>query len=224
MKNAMTWLPAQGVKSGLVTLGFVCISVIGTLFFVIRFSMSLNPTLLVILAFGINTVVGAGWVVAMMRLLGEVGRETVWLGSLRWGASIIVAMLALGAVNQLAHYLYDWRYPYDPVVVGAMFAVSFSIAVGLVSLANVRGLLGHLGRQEEKQQVGERAGLAAGVVFALAVLVLHLWGWKVGAPPGVAFKMSKVVAIAGALAAFAGGYVLGWSTKKKTDKFDAERV
>lgn len=224
MKNTMTRLSAQGVKLGLVTLGFVSASVIGTLLFVIRLAVSLNPNLMVIIIFGINTVLGAGWVAAMMRLLGGAGRKTVWLGGLRWGLSITVASIALGAVNQLAHYLYDWRYPYDPVVVEAMFAVSFSATVGLVALANVRGLLGHIGWQEQKRMVGVRAGLAAGVIFAVGVLVLHLLGWKVGAPPGVALKMSKVVAISGALAAFAGGYVLGWSSEKGADKLEEEPV
>ncbi len=223
MKNARAWVSAQGVKFGFVTVGFGCASILATLVFVIRFSSGLDIEQMVLIALGINTLIGAGWAAVMLWLLGGLERRGVLWGGLRWGASIIAAAVALGAVNQLAHYLYDWRYPYDAVVVEIMFAGSFTIAVGLVALANVRGLLGHFGWQEQKRGAGRRAGLFAGAVFAVAVLGLHLLGWKVGAPPGVAFKMSKVVMISGALAAFAGGYVLGWSVEKKPKQLEEER-
>ncbi|TAK11207.1 MAG: hypothetical protein EPO32_12510 [Anaerolineae bacterium] len=212
------------VRVAVVTLLLMGGSAALALAFVVRMSGRVDPNLAVMAVFAISAVGGAAWAAAVKRLVNADGDRVYILGGFRWGASVVLAGIILLGVNQLAHYLYDWRNPYNPIVVELMFAGAFSLVTGLVALANVRGLLQQLGLLEMKRAAGARAGLAAGLAFAAGVLVLHVLGWQVGAGQAVAFKMTKVVSISGALAAFAAGSVLGWFVVNQRGRSEEEAV
>lgn len=212
------------LRVALITLLLIGGSAALALNFFVRMAARLDPNLVLMAGFAISAAGGAVWAAVVKRLVNAEGDRVYLLGGVRWGASVVLAGIILLGVNQLAHYLYDWRNPYNPVVVELMFAGSFSLVTGLVALGNIRGLLEQLGLREMKRAAGARAGLAAGLAFAAGVLVLHVLGWQVGAGGAVAFKMSKVVSISGALAAFAAGTVLGWFVENHAEPLVEENV
>jgi hypothetical protein len=214
----------MAVRAALVTLLLMGGSAALALAFFVCMSSRVDPNLAVMAVFGISAVGGAAWAAAVKRLVNAEGDRVHILGGVRWGASVVLAGVVLLGVNQLAHYLYDWRNPYDPVVVELMFAGSFSLVTGLAALANVRGLLEQLGMRDLNRRAGARAGLAAGLAFAAGVLILHAAGWQVGGGQAVAFKMTKVVSVSGALAAFAAGYALGRLVEHRAEPLVEESV
>lgn len=206
---------AAFVRSGLSAL--VCLAGGVPLVFGLAFALSQLPGHIALLespllGLGLFVGVSAGggwlWGRSLERLGGQARPSRLaWVVAIGFPAISIAAALALGRLE--AYFLEDGGAGDTPVFV--VFAVLFTLSSSSV-VAVMGGLVGLAQRDGRLAlQLAVRGGLAAGAGFLLADVVQHLLGRVVGGPNAAeTATMLTVMAVGHAVAAFAGGGVIGW--------------
>jgi hypothetical protein len=155
------------------------------------------------------------------RLMNGDAKSMVKTCALSWSATTFIFAMAisfwaisLGGLSKPAYILP--RFPHSPHY---SFLLIFAPTAGIVAAINGYVVTGKLGFKELRKSVGMYTGLAAGLGFLTAGLILLFGlGWEVGNAVYGKYGMLLILLICNIGAALAGGMAMGWVLGKSRIK------
>ena len=191
---------------------FILFSVIGPWQQALDFSL---PAIVAGLLAAIVTVLAAGalWGYGCARLLGADAKAAVCPSARAYGLSLVVVGLALEIV-MVPLLALAARYRLN---IHTLFAASFLPAVAILAGWNVSKFAQRAGFASLARLAGRNSGLAAGLVFLVAALLVQaILGWEVGRPIGGIYNMITITHICNLAASLAGGAVMGYTLSRRS--------
>jgi len=165
-----------------------------------------------ILFLGFPPIGGALWGWGIASLMKAEVKPLIKTGALTWTIWLFIFFGITGVIG--TYSLIDL-----PINTHYEYLVIFLPAAGLAAALPARVMIGKLGLDNSKKNIGINIGVAAALGFLAVGLILQFgFGWEVGRPVYGSHSMTKILQWCCLGAALAGGMAMGWVLAKSNEQ------
>jgi len=166
-----------------------------------------------ILLLGFPPIGGALWGWGIASLMKAEVKPLIKTGVLTWTICFFIVFIITDVIGPNGLSLIDL--PNDHYE----YLVIFSPAAGLAAALPARVMVGKLGLDNLKKNIGINTGVVAALGFLAVGLILQLgFGWEVGRPVYGSHSMPTILQWCCLGAALAGGKAMGWVLAKSNEQ------
>ena len=166
-----------------------------------------------ILLLGFPPIGGAFWGWGIASLMKAEVKHLIKTGALTWTICFFIVFITTDVIGPNGLSLIDL--PNDHYE----YLVIFSPAAGLAAALLARVMIGKLGLDNLKKNIGINTGVAAALGFLVVGLILQFgFGWEVGRPVYGSHSMTTILQWCCLGAALAGGMAMGWVLTKSHEQ------
>jgi len=172
-----------------------------------------------ILLLGFPPIGGALWGWGIASLMKAEVKPLIKTGALTWTICFFIVNFVTDVIGRNGLSLIDL--PNDHYE----YLVIFSPAAGLAAALPARVMIGKLGLDNLKKNIGINTGVAAALGFLAVGLILQFgFGWEVGRPVYGSHSMPTILQWCCLGAALAGGMAMGWVLAKSNNRDSHEKI
>jgi len=161
---------------------------------------------------GFPPIGGALWGWGIASLMNAEKKPLIKTGALTWTIWLFICSFVTGVVGAFDIIVLPINTHYE-------YLVFFLPAAGLAAALPARVMVGKLGLDNLKKNIGINTGVAAALGFLVVGLILQFgFGWEVGRPVTGSHYMTTILQWCCLGAALAGGMAIGWVLARSNEQ------